>query len=73
MACLSANLEKQARLLSSKLVQDDRWVEVVINPAGLAWKELEKEEKSSDISSFSKTGKSETWRINCSNNSMSHG
>lgn len=73
MTCLSENREKQARLLSSKLVQSDRWVEVVINPAVLAWKELEKEEKSSDISSFSKTGMSKTWRINCSNNSMSLG
>lgn len=74
MACLSENLEKQARLLSSKLVQSGRWMEVVINPAVLAWKELEKEKKSSDIiSSFSKTGKSKTWRSNCSNNSMSHG
>lgn len=69
MTCLSENLEKQARLLSSKLVQSDRWVEVVINPAVLAWKEFEKEEKSSHVSSFSKTGKSEKRR----SNSMSHG
>lgn len=62
MTRLSENLEKQARLLSSKLVQSDRWVEVVITPAVLAWKGLEKEEKSSDISSLSKTGKSKTWR-----------
>lgn len=50
--CLSENREKQARLLASKIVQSDRWVEIVINPAVFGWKELEKEEKSSDISSF---------------------
>lgn len=71
MACLSENLEKQDRLLSSRLVQNDRWVEVVINPVVLAWKRLEKKEESSDIS-LSTTGKSKTWRLNCGNNVTPH-
>lgn len=68
-AGLSENMEKKARLLSSQLVRGDRLVEVAANRTVLAWKEIKKDKNSSEISSFSKTGKSKTWRSNCSNNS----
>lgn len=53
-------MEKQAALLSSKLVQGDRLVEVAVNRAVLAWREVEKEKGNSPICSFSKPGKSKT-------------
>lgn len=64
-------MEKQARLLSSQLVLGDRLVEVAATRTVLAWKGIKKDKKSSEIISFSKTGKySKTWRSDCSNNSM---
>lgn len=64
MTRLGDNMEKQARLLSSKLFQKHRQVEVVLNRSVLAWKETEKSEKrSSGISSALETGECsmETW------------
>lgn len=50
-------MEKQARLLSSQLVLGDRLVEVAATRTVLAWKGIKKDKKSSEIISFSKTGK----------------
>lgn len=65
MTRLSDMMEKQPRLLSSKLFQRHRQVEVVLNRSVLAWKEIEKSrERSSDISCESETGKEEwmSWQ-----------
>lgn len=59
MTRLGENMEKQNRLLSSKLFQERKQVEVVINRSVFAWKEIKKEEnRSSGISSLSQTGMS---------------
>eukprot|EP00066_Takifugu_rubripes_P009538 XP_003976575.1 PREDICTED: ceramide kinase-like isoform X1 [Takifugu rubripes] len=55
MTGLSEDMEKQARLLSSQLVLDDRLVEVAATRTVLAWKGIKKDKKSSEIISFSKT------------------
>ncbi|XP_029902075.1 ceramide kinase isoform X2 [Myripristis murdjan] len=50
-------MEKQARLLSSQLVQKQRLVEVLLNRSVLAWKEIETSRKrGSGISNISETG-----------------
>ncbi|XP_022605554.1 ceramide kinase isoform X2 [Seriola dumerili] len=56
MTRLSEMMEKQPRLLSSKLFQRHRQFEVVLNRSVLAWKEIERSrQRSSGISSESET------------------
>lgn len=63
MTRLSDNMEKQARLLSSKLYQRRRQVEVVLNRSVLAWKEIENSKRrSSGTGSDSETGECERLR-----------
>lgn len=58
MTRLSGEMEKQGRLLSSKLFQGHKQVDVVLNRGVLAWKGTEKKKKSSSgISSLSERGK----------------
>ncbi|XP_041820174.1 ceramide kinase [Chelmon rostratus] len=64
MTRLGDNMEKQARLLSSKLFQKHRQVEVVLNRSVLAWKETEKSEKrSSGISSALETAHKDAVQV----------
>ncbi|GAA6233322.1 ceramide kinase-like [Lates japonicus] len=57
-------MEKQPRLLSSRLFQKHRQFEVVLNRSFLAWREIEKSRKrSSDISSVSETAHSHAVQV----------
>ncbi|XP_042259391.1 ceramide kinase [Thunnus maccoyii] len=59
MTLLSDIMEKQAKLLSSKLLLKRRQVEVLLNRSVLAWKDAEKSSKGrSDISNISETAHS---------------
>ncbi|XP_073336894.1 ceramide kinase [Pagrus major] len=64
MTRLSDNMEKPARLLSSRLYQKRRQVEVVLNRSVLAWKEIEKSKRrSSGTSSVSETALSHAVQV----------
>lgn len=64
MTRLSDNMEKQGRLLSSRLHQGRRQVEVVLNRCALAWKEIEKSKRrSSGTGSVSETGECVRLRV----------
>ncbi|XP_040886205.1 ceramide kinase isoform X2 [Toxotes jaculatrix] len=64
MTRLSEIMEKQPRLLSSKLFQRHRQFEVVLNRSVLAWKEIERNRKrSSGISSVSETAHSHAVQV----------
>lgn len=63
MTRLSGDMEKQARLLSSKLQTGHKQVEVVLNRSVLAWKEAERrKETSSGISSLPDPGECDMLR-----------
>lgn len=63
MTRLSGDMEKQARLLSSKLQKGHKHVEVVLNRSVLAWKEAERrKETSSGISSLPDPGECDMLR-----------
>ncbi|XP_056224002.1 ceramide kinase [Seriola aureovittata] len=64
MTRLSEMMEKQPRLLSSKLFQRHRQFEVVVNRSDLAWKEIEKSrQRSSGISRESETAHSHAIQV----------
>lgn len=64
MTRLSDNMEKQGRLLSSRLHQGRRQVEVVLNRCALAWKEIEKSKRrSSGTGSVSETALSHAVQV----------
>ncbi|XP_039995844.1 LOW QUALITY PROTEIN: ceramide kinase [Xiphias gladius] len=64
MTRLSEIMEKQPRLMYSKLFQKRRQLEVVLNRSALAWKEIEKSRKRrSGISSVSQTAHSHAVQV----------
>ncbi|XP_035528790.1 ceramide kinase [Morone saxatilis] len=64
MTRLCDDMDKQSRLLSSKLFEKHRQVEVVLNRSVLAWKETEKSQKrSSGSSSLSETAHSHAVQV----------